>query len=140
MNDSTHKFVAVLSKKIEIGRLMNALAHMSAGFTNMYPEKAELKLDNYQDKDGGLHPSLSDNPFIILAADNSNQIRTLRKALLENNILFNDFTSTMVEGTAQEQKERTSKTPEEELEYWGICTFGQIEKISNLTKKFSLWR
>ncbi len=140
MNDSTHKFVTVLNKKVEIGRLMNALAHMSAGFSAMYPEKQELKFDNYFDKDGNTHPSLSDNPFIILSADNSNQIRTLRNALSENNILFNDFTSTMVEGTAAEQKERTSKTPELELEYWGICTFGEIEKISSLTKKFSLWR
>ncbi len=97
MNDSTHKFVAVLNKKVETGRLMNALAHMSAGFSAMYPEKGELKFDNYFDKDGGMHPSLSDNPFIILSADNSNQIRTFRNALKENNILFNDFTSTMVE-------------------------------------------
>ncbi len=140
MIDSTHKFVAVLNKKVEIGRLMNALAHMSAGFSALYADKTDLKFDNYFDKDGGMHPSLSDNPFIILAADNSNQIRTLRNALKEENILFNDFTSTMVEGTAQEQKERTGKTPELDLEYWGICTFGEIEKLSTLTKKFSLWR
>lgn len=140
MNDATHKFVAVLNKKVESGRLMNALAHIAAGFSALYPEKEKLKFDNYSDKDGGAHPSLSDNPFIILAADNSNQIRTLRNALLENNILFNDFTSTMVEGTAQDQKDRTSQTPESELEYWGICTFGEIEKIGSLTKKFSLWR
>jgi len=140
MNDATHKFVAVLNKKVEPGRLMNALAHMSAGFCAMYPDKDALKFDDYFDKDGTKHPSLSDNPFIILASDNSNQIRTLRNALRENDILFNDFTSTMVEGTTAEQKERTSKTPEIELEYWGICTFGEIEKISDLTKKFSLWR
>lgn len=30
------------------------------------------------DKDGGEHKSISDNPFIILQADNSNQIRNLR--------------------------------------------------------------
>jgi hypothetical protein len=137
---TTHKFVAVLNKKVEMGRLMNALAHMSAGLSASYPGVEEMRFDNYIDKDGGIHQSISDNPFIILRADNSNQIRTLRNALIENGIHYNDFTSTMVEGTFKEQKERTTQTPEAELEYFGICMFGEQEVLSELTKKFSLWR
>jgi hypothetical protein len=136
---TTHKFVAVLNKKVEIGRLMNALAHMSVGLSASYGEISQMRFDTYTDKDGGVHQSISDNPFIILRADNSNQIRTLRNALIERNIHYNDFTSTMVEGTYKEQKERTAQTPEAELEYFGICMFGEQDELTELTKKFSLW-
>ncbi|HEX8964880.1 MAG TPA: DUF2000 domain-containing protein [Patescibacteria group bacterium] len=134
------KFVAILNKKIETGRLMNALGHMTAGLSHIYPNKDELLLFDYVDKEGGVHKSISDNPFIVLSSDNSNQIRTVRNALKERGIIFTDFTTTMQEGTAAEQRERTSKTSESELEYCGICFFGDDEIFKDLTKKFSLWR
>lgn len=134
------KFVAVLNKKIETGKLMNALGHMAVGFSALYPDKDKLDFDNYIDKDGAVHPSISDNPFIVLAADNANQIRTLRNALTEKNIPFTDFIDTMTVGTAEEQKQRTKETAESELEYYGICFFGDSEDLRELTKKFSLWR
>lgn len=137
---TTHKFVAVLNKKIEPGRLMNALGHMAAGFGASYPEKEMLRMDTYRDKDGGEHPAISDNPFIVLSADNSNQIRTLRNALITAGIQFTDFTGTMTVGTFAEQKQKTAQTPEAELEYYGICFFGENEQLRDLTKKFSLWR
>lgn len=137
---TTHKFVAVLNKKVPVGNLMNALGHITAGFAASYPEPKEMRFDNYEDADGNAHPNISDNPFIILQADNSNKIRTLRQALGDAGIHFVDFTSTMTVGTYAEQQERTKATPEAELEYWGIVTFGETEKINALTKKFSLWR
>lgn len=142
MNDqpTTQKFVAVLNKKIEVGKLMNALGHMAAGISSLVEDKDSLRFDSYVDKDGGEHKSISDNPFIILSADNSNQIRTLRIALKENNVPFTDFTSTMTVGTFVEQKQRTKETPEVELEYYGVCFFGEKDMLSVLTKKFSLWR
>ncbi|MBI2074688.1 MAG: DUF2000 domain-containing protein [Candidatus Levybacteria bacterium] len=141
MNDElTHKFVAVLNKKIPIGNLMNALGHMAAGLAGSYPNKEEMRFDSYFDKDGGDHNSISDNPFIILSADNSNQIRNLRNQLINSGIHFVDFTSTMTVGTYKEQQEKTKQTPELELEYYGICFFGLKEVLNGLTKKFSLWR
>lgn len=137
---TTHKFVAVLNKKIETGRLMNALGHMAMGFSALYPDKETLRFDTYFDKDRDSHPSISDHPFIVLSADNSNQIRLLRNSLKENNIIFNDFTSTMTVGTCQEQKLRTKETSEAELEYYGICFFGEDTQLKVLTKKFSLWK
>jgi hypothetical protein len=140
-NEATsHKFVAVLNKKVEPGKLMNALGHMSAGLGSALENKELARFDNYFDKDGGEHPNISDNPFIILSADNSNQIRTLRNLLIENGVQFTDFTSTMTVGTFAEQQERTKETPEVELEYYGICFFGEKNQLSELTKKFSLWR
>jgi hypothetical protein len=137
---TTHKFVAVLNKKIEPGKLMNALGHMAVGLSDLYPEKDVMRFDSYFDKDQKEHAHISDNPFIVLSADNSNQIFNLRKALQEQNIHFTDFVSTMTVGTFAEQKERTAQTPEAELEYYGICFFGERDQLSALTKKFSLWR
>lgn len=136
----THKFVAVLNKKVPAGNLMNALGHMTAGFAASYPDQAALRFDNYQDADGNDHPHISDNPFIILQADNSNKIRSLRAALQATGLPFADFTSTMTEGTYADQQARTKQTPEAELEYYGLVTFGEIEQLNGLTRKFSLWR
>lgn len=136
----THKFVAVLNKKIPVNLLMNALGHMAAGLSASYPNIPEMRFASYFDKDGGDHKSISDNPFIILAADNSNKIRTLRNALIEKGIHFVDFTSTMTVGTYLEQQQRTKETPELNLEYFGLCLFGEISQINELTRKFSLWR
>lgn len=135
-----HKFVAVLNKKIPVNLLMNALGHMAVGLSASYSNIAEMRFDTYFDKDGGIHKSISDNPFIILQADNSNQIRNLRKSLIERNIHFVDFTNTMTVGTYLEQQQRTKETPELELEYYGLCLFGGINQINELIKKFSLWR
>ncbi len=104
---TTHRFVAVLNKKIEPGKLMNALGHMAVGLSELFPNKELLRFDTYIDKDGGKHSSISDNPYIVLSADNSNQIYMLRTKLQELNILFTDFPSTMTIGTFVEQKQRT---------------------------------
>ncbi len=139
---TTHKFVAVLNKKVEPGKVMNALAHMSVGLVaGATPEEIkEMGFDDYVDKDGGHHRSVSKNSYVILRADNSNQIRAARNAALEKGIPVTYFTSTMQEGTYLEQHERTKNTPEAELEYYGICMFGKIADISELTRKFQLWK
>jgi hypothetical protein len=138
---TTHKFTAILSKKVEAGKIMNALAHMSIGLVASNIDKLkEMNFGDYVDKDGGVHPSLSNNSYVILRADNSNQIRTVRNMAIEKGIPFVDFTNTMQEGTYLEQLARTKETPEADLEYYGICLFDTIEKVSELTKKFSLWR
>lgn len=134
-----YKLVAVLNEKIEIGRAMNALAHMSLGLGGSIQNKEDLRLQDYTDADGGRHPQLSDIPFIILKGG-SNQIRNVRKVAKEQKLQFTDFTSTMINDTYVEQHERTRNTKEEELEYFGICLFGDWELVSTLTKKFSLWR
>lgn len=135
-----NKFVAVLNKKIPVGSLMNALGHMAAGLVGSYPDLPAMRFDSYVDQNGNVHKSISDNPFIILAADNGNQLRVLRQNLTEAGIHFVDFTDTMTVGTYAEQKERTKNTPEDQLEYYGVCMFGNKDAIAPLTKKFSLWR
>lgn len=138
MTTFANKLVAVMNEKIEPGIIMNALAHMCIGFGSEIG-KEPLRLTNYIDADGGSHPSISEMPFMILKA-NSNKIRGLRQAALAEGIKFVDFTSTMTVGTFQEQIERTKQTKDEELIYYGIVLFGDWTKVSELTRKFSLWK
>jgi len=133
----TKKFVAVLNKKVETGKVMNALAHMTIGLVNSNPDQ-DMGVINYEDKDGGTHMA-SKLPYIILRAKNSNKIRTLRNNLIEKEIPFASFTSAMTVGSWEEQVERSKAIPEEELEYYGICMLGEKSDLDELTKKFSLW-
>jgi hypothetical protein len=134
----SNKLVAVMNEKIESGVIMNALAHMCIGF-GAEIGKDPLRLTNYIDADDGSHPSISEMPFMILKT-NSNKIRGLRQAALAADIKFVDFTHTMTIGTYVEQVERTKQTKEEELIYYGIVLFGDWDKVSELTRKFSLWK
>jgi 6-phosphogluconate dehydrogenase len=113
---------------------------MTAGLVGAYNKDNDFCFLKYADADGGVHPSISHFPFIVLKADNSNQIRTLRNQLIEQNLPFNDFTSTMTVGTSEEQQVATRNTPEAELDYFGVCTFADTDTLKTLTKKFQLFR
>lgn len=139
---TTHKFAAVLNKKVEdSGKLMNVLAHLTASLVvNATPEQRDhMGIVDYIDKNGTSHKA-SKNSFVILKADNGNQIRTARNLAKEKGVLFVDFVQTMQEGTYLEQLEKTSQTPEAELDYYGILLFGEIEQVNEITRKFGLWR
>ncbi len=127
-----------MNEKIEPGVIMNALAHMSIGFGS-HIGKEPLRLTNYLDKDNGSHPNISEMPFMILKA-NSNKIRGLRLAAQEQGIQFVDFVNTMTLGTYLEQIEKTREAHEADLIYYGIVLFGPWDQVSELTRKFSLWR
>ena len=116
------KFVAVLNKKIESGRAINALGHMTIGLLSQLSTQ-EAQAINYQDKDGGAHIG-SKLPFIILKAKNSNKISTLRQQLIEQNIPFASFNNCMIEKSWEDQIEVSSQTSEKDLEYFGVCMYG----------------
>ncbi len=139
-DEQSKRFIAILNKKVEPGRLMNALGHMTAGLAGGYERREELCLLRYEDKDGSVHPNISHYPFIVLQADNSNQIRTVRAEALRRAISFTDFTSSMTLGTSAEQRQGTQALSEAELEYYGICMFGDSAVLREFTKKFSLFR
>ena len=139
-NENSKRFIAVLNKKIEIGKLMNALGHMSAGLVGGFENTDELCFLQYEDKDQGLHPNISHFPFIVLQADNSNKIRAVRNEAIKRSIPYTDFTSTMTVGSSKAQVDSTKATSELDLEYFGICLFGETEILKEITGKFSLFR
>lgn len=133
-----NKLVAVMNEKVEPGVVMNALAHMCIGFGASIG-KEPLRLTDYTDADGHGHPHISEMPFMILKA-NANKIRQLRQTAKEAGIRAVDFANTMTIGSFTEQLEKTKGTKEADLVYYGIVLFGQWDKVSELTRKFSLWR
>ena len=137
--DETEKrFIAILNKKMDSGRTLNVLGHISVGLADLLPA-GEAQYVDYLDMDGELHPNLSHYPFIVLKADNSNKIRKVREDAVSRGIKFTDFTHTMIEGGSSIQLETTAATPEAELTYLGICVFGDTSVLSEFTKKFSLY-
>jgi hypothetical protein len=133
----SNKLVAVMNEKVGPGVIMNALAHSCLAFGAEIGSEL-IHLADYVDADGGHHIS-SKMPFIILKA-NSNKIRDLRAAALKEAIQCIDFIHTMTGDTYKEQMERTSQTKEAELIYYGIVLFGDWARVSELTRKFSLWK
>lgn len=138
MSTFSNKLVAVMNEKIEPGIIMNALAHMCIGFGSKIGTEP-LRLTTYVDADGGFHPNISEMPFMILKA-NSNKIRLLRETAQKEGVPFVDFTDTMTVGTYVEQIERTKATKESDLIYYGIVLFGSWDSLSEMTRKFSLWK
>lgn len=139
-DENSKRFIAVLNKKVEVGKLMNALGHMTAGLAGAAGLAPDMQFLEYNDKDGGVHPHISHFPYIILKADNSNKIRTVRNECLARNIPFTDFTSTMTIGTSAEQQASTRATSEIDLEYYGIVMFGSTTELKEFTGKFSLYQ
>jgi len=139
---TSHKFVAILNKKVNVGKVLNVLAHMTVSLVaqaSTNEDREAMGIVDYQDRDGSSHKA-SKNSFVILQADNGNQIRNARNLAKENGLQFVDFTNTMQEGTFLEQLDRTRQTAESELDYYGLVLFGEIEKVNEITRKFSLWR
>jgi len=137
--DNQFKFVAVLNKKTPLPQLMNALGHMAAGLTSLYPDAQPLRFYCYTDADGGKHPAISHHPWVILEAKNGNQIRTLRQQAIEAGLVYNDFTGSMLGVSAEDQLQKTEATRETDLDYFGIVLFGTAEVLNALTRKFSLF-
>lgn len=134
-----NKIVAIINKNIEIGTAMNTLAHISFGMGVSIENKDDARLTNYNDGDGNDHKNISEMHLIVLRA-NSNKIRKTRNAAIEKGIKYVDFTDTMTIGTYQEQIAKSAQTKEEELIYYGIILFGEGGIVSEITKKFSLWK
>jgi len=134
------KFVAVLNKKEPLPRLLNALAHTTAGLVAQEANMENFHFMEYVDGSDSVHPQISEYPFIILSAKSSGQLRTLRNQAKELGLLSNDFVDTMIGSSCEEQLNQTRQTKEADLNYYVVALFGPAEVINSLTKKFSLFK
>ena len=133
-----NKLVGIVNKDIDVGVAMNALAHMTIGLGGQLNADL-LHLNDYKDREGNIYPCISKMPFIILRGKSSD-IRKAVHSAREKQIKHGVFTDTMTGGTYVEQLENTSKTPEENLTYYGAVLFGPWETVSIMTKRFSLYK
>jgi hypothetical protein len=139
--NATKKVLIALNEKIDIGRLLNACAHLGMGFgaSRDGDQRTELLLLGYKDASGDVHPHISGLSVIVLKA-NSNQLKSLRQKAREAQIPCLDFVSSMTEGSYVDQLERTGRTQPEDLVYFGVLLFGTPEQLRPLTRKYSLFR
>ena len=138
MSEFQMRMVAVMNEKLEPGKALNALAHMCMGL-GATVGKESLNLMDYVDADQGIHQNISKMPLVVLKS-NSNKIDKLREQALSQGISFTDFTDTMTVGSWSEQKERTLQTKSEALVYYGVMLIGDKDIVTELTRKFSLWK
>jgi hypothetical protein len=134
----TKKLVAVLNEKIAPGVAINAATHMSLGMGALLGPEESLMCD-YVDANGIHHPSISAYPFIVLSG-RPTKIREAIEAAKIGGITVVDFVNTMTVGSYTDQLMRTKETQNAELEFYGAVFFGEIEAVSAITRKFSLFK
>lgn len=133
-----NKLVAIVNKDIEIGVAMNALAHASLAIGAILGKEAVF-LQEYKDASGN-NWTISGAPYIILRGK-SGEIRKAIIAAKEVNITQIAFTETMMGGDAYtEELARTAKLTQEEHLYYSAVLYGPWEIVSQITKKFSLYK
>src|SRR5258706_1021663 len=95
----SHQFTCVVNKKKNPALIMNAIGHMTAGLVEQHKHDTSLmRFRDFDDKDKTVHPSTSANRFIVLRSENSNELRTLREALLTQRMTYTAFTDTIITG------------------------------------------
>lgn len=139
--DNQFKFIAVINPKIEMPKIMNALGHITAGLVAKYQKFEDMQFLKYEFEADSTTPSLlSLYPFIILTAKNNNQLKTLHQVANEAGIIHNVFADSMLGASALEQMQNTKTAKTNDLTYFGVILFGSDEKLTPLTRKFSLFK
>lgn len=130
--------VLALNSQSEIPTVLNGMNHTWWGIAAK--AQSDLGMLDYSQGEGDFpdaHVSLF--PNIVVKAKNSNQLRKLvRSASLEDDVVVNYFTSTMVAESAELQLLNTRETSVEDQEFYVVGIFGPTEKVKFLTKRFSL--
>lgn len=132
-----NKLVAIVNKDIEIGIALNAIAHASLALGGKLGGEQVL-LGNYKDASGNIWP-MSDMPYIILRGK-SGEIRKAIAAAKEANITQIAFVETMTGGGYEDQQQRTAQVTEEDHIYYAAILFGPGDSVSQITRKFSLFK
>jgi hypothetical protein len=137
--DNQYKWVVVISRKAPIPTLVNAATHLALNLPAQCGDSAAAHFHNYEGSDGNVISSISHWPVIILQAENSNQLRTLRIAAQAAGVPCQAFVDTMLGPSAAEQLRRTQATSDSDLNYLAVALFGDASVLRALTKKFSLF-
>lgn len=139
---ATHKFVIVLNEKSLVGKLFSATGQLAMSLYNDATEEERANMDflSFCGPNSSNLVTLSTCSFVVLKGS-ANQLFALYTKAREQNLLSVIFTSTMsFNGIEEDLIEKTTNTPLDQTEPYGVGLFGLVEELAPLTKKFSVFK